>query len=289
MKNGMVWMNGRFVDIDKAKVPISDRGFLYGDGVFETMRSYAGVIFRLDRHLDRLFGAFRVMKMDPPYAKKYLRGIAYRVLKANNLKSAYIRMAVTRGEGRFGIGYRDIFTPNTVVVAKEFEEYPRWMHKRGISAKVVDLRQNELSPLSGIKSLNFMPYILARLHAKEEGFDEAILANTKGHIAEAATSNIFIVRGYCLITPSLESGILPGITRGAVIEIAKRLKMRVIEKPVTRGELLGADEVFLTNSLAEVLPVRAVDSKRIGKGAPGDVTRLLRIAYQKQVIAETVL
>jgi len=172
-----------------------------------------------------------------------------------------------------------------VIVAKEFDGYPSWMFDDGLDAKVIGV-QNEMSITSRIKSLNYLLHILARFDAKRLGFDEAILTNTKGFITEATTSNIFIVKNNALITPSAESGILPGVTRGVIMEIAKRLKISVKEKFVTRREMLAADEIFLTNSLAEVLPVTKVDSKRIGSGKVGDITKLFRISYQKEVIRE---
>jgi len=283
-----VWINGKLVDIDKAKVSIFDRGFLYGDGVFETMRSYAGTVFKLDAHLNRLHISLDVLGIRPPCARKRLEDAVYRTLRANALKSAYIKLTVTRGEGRFGISHKDAFRPNTMIVAKDFEGYPAWMFLKGISAKVTGNRQNDLSVLSRVKSLNFLGYIMARFEAQDMGYDEAILANTKGHIAEAATSNIFLVRKGVLITPSLLAGILPGITRATVIGIARKLGLPVREKAVTHGELVSADEVFLTNSLAEVLPVTRVDGRCIGKGRPGDITKLLHISYQKEVIREVL-
>ena len=283
-----VWINGKLVDIDKAKVSIFDRGFLYGDGVFETMRSYAGTVFKLDAHLNRLHISLDVLGIRPPCARKRLEDAVYRTLRANALKSAYIKLTVTRGEGRFGISHKDAFRPNAMIVAKDFEGYPAWMFLKGISAKVTGNRQNDLSVLSRVKSLNFLGYIMARFEARDMGYDEAILANTKGHIAEAATSNIFLVRKGVLITPSLLAGILPGITRATVIGIARKLGLPVREKAVTHGELVSADEVFLTNSLAEVLPVTRVDGRCIGKGRPGDITKLLHISYQKEVIREVL-
>ncbi len=291
MKKIKVWINGKLIDADKAKISVFDRGFLYGDGVFETMRSYAGVVFKLDRHLNRLFASLRVIKIDPPCGKTYFKEAVCKLLRTNGLKSAYIRLAVTRGEGGFGIGYprsKDDFSPNIVIVAREFRGYPEWMHKRGISAKVVRARQNEYSPLSGIKSMNYLNYILARFHAKENGCDEAILTNTKGYVTEGATSNIFLVKDDGLITPSLDSGILPGITREVIIEIARRLRLKVSERKVLPSELPKTDEIFLTNSLAEVLPVIKIGPKRVGRGVPGDITKLLRISYQKQVIREVL-
>ncbi len=288
MKNIRIWINGRLVGMKDARISVFDRGFLYGDGVFETMRSYAGAIFRLDDHLARLFKSFAIIKIKPPHSRSYFKDALHNVLKANCLKSAYIRLAVTRGEGRFGIGYRDRLVPNVVIVAKEFEGYPEWMHDRGISAGIVELRQNEYSPLSRIKSMNYLNYILARLCAKEGGCDEAILMNTEGRVSEAATSNIFLVKRRTIVTPSLDSGILPGVTRGVVIGIAKRLKLTVAEQRVSPSDLMNADEIFLTNSLAEILPVVRVDSRKIGDGSPGELTKLLRISYQKEVIREVL-
>ncbi len=283
-----VWINKRFVDTNTAKISIFDRGYLYGDGIFETMRSYAGVIFKLDDHLDRLFNALKVMRMKPPYKKQVFENIIYKCIETNGIKSGYIRLAITRGEGRFGISYKDNFRPNTVIVAKPFGEYPDWMYKSGIKSKIVSIRQNEYSPVSAIKSSNFLQFILARLYAKEDGYDEAILLNTKGNVAEAATSNIFFVKREFLVTPSIDSGILPGVTRRVIIEIAKKLKMGVRERTVSPRELKSADEIFLTNSLVEVMPVTGVNGRRVGNGLVGTVTKLLHISYQKQVIRETL-
>lgn len=279
-----VCVNGRFTDIDKAKVSIFDRGFLYGDGLFETMRGYAGVVFMIDRHLDRLYAGLKILKMKEPCRKRRLKDLIRRAIEVNRLKSSFVRVAVTRGEGRFGITYKDDLAPNLVIVAKEFEGYPGWMHRDGLSVMISGISQNERSPLSRVKTMNFLPYILARLEAKEAGFDEAILTNTRGSITEAAMSNIFLVKRGVLITPSLASGVLPGITRDVVIGMARRMGIRAVERRVTRRELIAADEIFLTNSLAEIVPVVRVGSKRTGRGVPGELTKLLAISYQKQVI-----
>jgi branched-chain amino acid aminotransferase len=279
-----VWVTGKFVAEGDARVSVFDRGFMYGDGVFETMRSYAGIVFKLDEHINRLYTSLRVLGIRPPHAKKRMKAIVSRSLKVNSLKSAYIKIVVTRGEGRFGIGYKDAFKPNVVVVAKNFDGYPGWMFEKGISAEVAGIRQNDQSVLSRVKSLNFLGYILARFEAKDMGYDEAILENTSGHVAEAATSNIFLVKKDALVTPSVLSGILPGIARATVIGIARKIGMPVKEKTVLRKDLLNADEVFLTNSLAEILPVTKIGPRRIGSGKPGEVTKLLRICYQKEVI-----
>jgi branched-chain amino acid aminotransferase len=289
MRKNKIWINGRFVGINDAKVSVFDRGFLYGDGVFETMRSYAGIVFKLNEHIDRLFKGLATIRIKAPHSRSYFKKAIYDSLKINKIRSGYIRVAMTRGEGRFGIGYKDDFTPNIVIIAKEFGGYPEWMHDRGLSAQTAGFIQNEYSPLAGIKSMNYLNPILARLYAKEDGYDEAILENINGYITEAATSNIFIVRKGAIITPSRDSGILPGVTRGVIIGIAKKLKLKMVERKIPRREPETADEVFLTNSLAEILPVVKINSKKIGTGKPGEITKLLRISYQKAVIKEVIL
>ena len=282
----MVWLNGKFSSIDDAKVSVFDRGFLYGNGLFETMRSYAGRVFKLDEHLARLFCSLEVMRIKPPYSKRYLKDAVYENLKINGLKSAYVRLTITRGKGRFGILEKKFSTPSVIIFADEFKEFPQRLYHHGVNAKVVDVKQNEYSAVGSVKSLNFLNNILARFRAKDEGFDEAILMNTKALIAEGATSNIFLVKRNIIITPPLESGILPGITREVIIGIAGRLRLKLRERSVSYRELLSSNEVFLTNSLVEILPVAKVDSKRIGDGYPGPITKLLHISYQKEVIKE---
>lgn len=281
-----VWINKKLVYTDRARISIFDRGFMYGDGVFETMRSYSGTVFKIDDHLARLERSLKIVMIKPPYLKSYLRKEIYKLIDANALKDAYIRLTVTRGEGRFGIEHKEILKPNVVIIAKEFHSYPEWMYKKGISACIVDIRQNDLSRLSSIKSLNFMGNILARFEAKEKGCDEAILLNTLGFVAEAVTSNLFAVKRGALLTPSIECGILPGVTRGAILKIAKDLNIKVKEKEISRKELLASDEAFLTNSLVEVLPVTRIDKRVIGSGSPGEITKMLRSTYQKEALRE---
>jgi branched-chain amino acid aminotransferase len=282
-----VWINGKLYDEKNACISVFDRGFMYGDGLFETMRSYDGVIFKMDEHLTRLEASLRKAGIRSRYAKRRLKREVYKLLDINKLKNAYIRLTITRGEGRFGIEYDDIFKPNVVIVAKEFGNYPEWMFEKGISAYIVNTRQNDLSPLSAMKSLNFMNYIIARFEAKAFGADEAIILNTKGHVVESPTSNIFAVKRNVVITSSIASGALPGITRSIVTELAGRLGMNVREKNLTPKELTDSNEIFLTNSLIEILPVTKIGRNKIGSGLPGRITKLLHIAYRQAIIHET--
>lgn len=288
INNTKVWINNRIVARSNARISVYDRGFMYGDGAFETMRSYSGVVFRMEDHLARLWRSLKLLDIRSPYSKRRLAGGIYKCLEANGLKGAYVRIEVTRGQGSGGISCESLSKPNTVIVARRFEGYPEDAIRRGISCSIVDIRQNESSPVSGIKSANFLNYVLARISARSNAADEAILLNTKGYVAEAATSNIFMMKKGTLVTPPIGSGIIPGITRKVIIEIAKRLRMKIREDSIRPQGLLNAEEVFLTNSLAEVIPVVKIGRKVIGTGKPGDVTKLLRISYQKQVIREVL-
>ncbi len=276
-----VWINGKVVDEKNAAVSVFDRGFLYGDGVFETMRSYSGAVFRLEEHLARLCRSSRIIRIRIPRTKKQLGAIIDRLLKINRVKDAYVRVSVSRGAGAPGIDVSDSGTPTVTVVARRFVPFPQWMYDKGVRAKVVGSRLNVSSGISGIKSLNYLVHILARLEAREDGFDEAILMNTKGDIAEAATSNVFLVREKKLVTPSLESGALPGITRSEVLELAARLGLKPVEKRVSYGEVVSADEVFLTNSLFEIVPMVKVDTHVIHGGRVGATVALLSAHYKK--------
>lgn len=275
-----VYINGRMVGERMAAVSVFDRSFLYGDCAFETMRSYGGAIFRLDDHIERLLGSLEILRIGHSVPRKALKSACETALASNRLREAYVRIAVTRGQGRIGISHKDTFRPNVVVIAKPFEGYPARMHQKGISVAVADTTVNERSPLCRAKSANFMPYILARQEAQSKGFDDAILLNTRGDVAEGATSNLFIFGGGSLITPSVESGALAGITRREVIGIAGRMGLRVKERRMAPSELKTADEVFFTNSLAEVLPVVRIGPSGIGPGRPGLITRLIHSAYK---------
>lgn len=279
-----IWINNKIVDDRAAKVSVFDRGFLYGDGVFETMRSYSGIVFKADAHLDRLYNSLKVVKIKIPYSKSLLKSQIYKLLKINKLSDAYIRITATRGTGTVGLAKMDCKNPTVVIFVKKFTPYPARMYKNGISVKIVKVRQNENSPVSGVKSISFLNYILARFEAKEAGFDDAIMLNSKGEISECTVSNIFLVKARQLITPSLESGILPGVTRKAILGLASRVGLRAIEKKVTAKELYNADEVFLTNSLMEVMPVVKVDNRLITTGKPGVFTRLLHLEYQSRLL-----
>lgn len=283
----VVYINGTLVSQEEARVSIFDRGFLYGDGLFETMRSYSGQVFRLEHHLSRLFSALKILNISIPFNTPQLKKAVYYTLKANNLNEAYIRLAISRGEGSLGPNPAGCVSPNVIIIAKKFEPYPAISYEGGLKAVVVSTRQNAASPLSQMKSANFLNYILARMEATSKGVDEGILLNTEGYVAEATTSNIFIVKDRTLFTPSEGSGILPGITRQAILEISSSTGIiKAFEKKVVLDELFESQECFLTNTLMEIMPLVEIDGIPIGNGKPGPLTIKLHQAYQELVKKE---
>lgn len=278
----VVYLNGNIVSASQAQVSIFDRGFLYGDGLFETMRAYSGKVFRLEQHLERLFSAAEIIFLNLPWKMDELREAVYETLKANNLEEAYVRLTVSRGEGS-GAEPPEGIKPNLFIFAQPFSSEKT----QGARAVVTSIKRDENSPLSRIKSLNFLPNILACLEAKEKKADEAIMLNSKGFVAEGATSNLFLVLGGKLLTPSPESGILPGVTRAVVLELAKAEGLTTIEKEITLTELVRAEEAFLTNSLREIIPLISLNGNPLGKGCPGELTHSLALTYRNLVKKET--
>jgi len=281
-----IFVNGSFVNLSRAKISVFDRGFLYGDGLFETMRAYRGEVFRLGDHLDRLFRSAKEIELSFSYTRKELRNIIKRILKINNLSEAYIRLTLSRGVSETGLISKSKSSATLVIVARKFKPLSLSEYKRGWRVTVVETRQNQASPLSRLKSLNFLNNILARKEAKAKGVDEGILLNTVGDVTEASTSNIFLVKRGIVITPPEESGLLPGITRRVVLELATSLGLKVYKRRISLDELIGVEEAFLTNSLIEIMPLVEIDCRRIGKGKPGTLTQRIHKAYKTLVKSE---
>lgn len=272
----MIYLNTRFVPLDKAKISILDRGFLYGDGVFETMRSYGGVVFRLEEHIERLSRSLKTLHIRPRVSKSKIQKIVYRLLDRNRLKNAYIKIIVTRGRSTGLLAPSPKTRPTLVIYAMPYKKFTKDIYQKGIRVSLSKSRYNEKSKLAGNKTLNYLDNILYRYDAGRKNFDDAILANTKGFISEASSSNIFLVKGKKVVTPCLESGCLPGITRQEIIRLAgKFLKNKVCETFIRTNTLYSADEIFLTNSLAEIVPVVKVDNRVVGDGKPGPLTKRL--------------
>jgi branched-chain amino acid aminotransferase len=288
----IVYLNGSLVPRSQAMVSVFDHGFLYGYGLFETMRAYHGKIFLLERHIKRLTDSADIIGLgsslegiDPGQACRD-------TLRANSLEDARVRLTVTGGEA-------DVFpwtgtggTPTVVVTARRYTPLSADTYNRGYRAGVASLRRGR-SLVSGTKSTSYLVSVLARIEAGASGLDEALLLNDRGFIAEGGASNVFSVKASGLLTPSLESGILPGITREVVIELAEALNISVTEGDVSLTDLERCDEAFFTGSMIEVMPLVAVREETgqeitIGPGKPGVITKRLMAAYKKMVEKETL-
>lgn len=280
-----VYLNGALVPRGKASISPFDRGFLYGYGLFETMRSYGGRVFRLDRHLARLMHSAEELGLASLLDAGELEQAVYRTLEANKLMDARIRLTVAAGEGE-----RELAPPTsgtlTTLVAAEKLTVPSHIYQQGILAAMVSTRRNSQSPLPAIKSLNYLEGLIAHAEAAALGADEAIMLNDRGFLSECSSSNIFLVVTGKLLTPSLDSGILPGITREAVLELAHDSDIETVEGEIPPSDLLRADEVFITTSVREVVPVVTVDGRSIGSGKPGEVTISLLAGYKELVRKE---
>jgi len=281
----VIYLNGSLVARSDARISALDYGFLYGFGLFETMRAYGGHVFRLERHLERLTDCAEALgiAVDVPV----LRSAVIDTLRANRLGDARIRLTVSIGEGGMVPDPASCGEPTVLVTAGHYRPLPEQVYQKGFRAIVSSICCNSQSPISTMKSLNFLENMLARQEARTAGADEALFLNEKGLLAEASVSNVFLVVGGVLKTPGRESGILPGITREAVLELARRVDIPVVEGDVTLDELLDAGEAFLTNSLIEVMPLTEAAAKMIGSGVPGPVTTRLIAVYKELVRQET--
>ncbi len=280
----IVYLNGSLVPLADARIAVMDYGFLYGYGIFETMRAYRGKVFRLDRHLERLAGSATTLAIEVD--KSVLEGAVMDTVKANGLSEARIRLTVSIGEGGTVPDPTTCGEPTILVVADEYHPLPEEVYKKGYRAVVSSVSRNSQSLVSAMKSLSYLESMLARQEARAAGVDEAICLNEKGVLAEASMSNLFLMGGGILKTPAIASGILPGITCEAVLELAGKLEIPVTEDDITLDELIQADESFLTNSVMEIMPLIEVDGKPVGSGVAGDVTRKLLAAYKEMVRRE---
>jgi len=278
-----VWLNGKLVDSEKAVISVFDHGLLYGDGVFEGIRSYGGKVFRLDKHVRRLFDSAKGIRLAIPMAPQELADAIVGTLKANNLVDAYIRVVVTRGEGTLGLDPNRCPKPNIFIITDKIALYPQELYENGldiITAATMRNHPNAVNPR--LKSLNYLNNILAKIEAIDAGTLEAVMLNHLGYVAECTGDNIFIVREGRLYTPPVAAGILEGITRDEIIDIARTFKMDVREENLTRQDLYTADECFLTGTAAEVVPVVRIDKRTIGDGKPGAATKRLADEFHRR-------
>ena len=284
----MVYLNGSLLPRSQARLSPFDHGFLYGYGLYETMRAYSGQVFRLKQHLERLARSAEMLGLSSGLAQYDLGKAVYDTLEANGLKDARIRLTVSAGEGDMIPDPRTCTGPTVLVMAKALVPQPAEVYQRGYKVIVSRIRQNSQSPLAQIKSANNLNNILAKSEARAAVVADALFLNERAFLAEASSSNIFIVSRGVLLTPSLECGVLPGITRQVVLELALSLGTEVKEdNALTVEVLLQADEAFLTNSIIEIMPLTGVDGQPVGSGKPGPITQTLIATYEDLVARET--
>ena len=287
----IVYLNGSLVPRSQAQVSVYDQGFLYGYALFETMRAYHGRIFLLERHLKRLLSSAATIGLGSQLADIDMGKACVETLKANGLQDARLRLTVSRGEVDSFPGTAENIVPTVLVTAKNYSPLPPKIYDSGFRAGVSSLCRCSQSPLSGLKSANYLVSVLAKIEAEKLGLEEALLLNENGSLTEGSISNVFFVESDALVTPSLGSGILPGITREMVIELAEALGVKVSEGEVKLADLERFDEAFLTNSVIEIMPLVEVrDAGRIitiGSGKPDKLTKQLMAAYKEMVARET--
>ena len=277
-----VYINGKLYDKDDAKTSVYDHGLLYGDGVFEGIRSYSGKVFRLREHLDRLWNSAKAIWLEIPMTKDEMAQAIQDTLAANGIADGYIRVVVTRGVGTLGLDPNRCSHPQVIIITDLISLYPEDFYRNGLEIITVSTTRNHPAALNPrIKSLNYLNNILAKIEGLQAGCIEALMLNHKGEVAECTGDNIFVVRNGKIATPPIDAGILEGITRDAVIGLARQSGIEVTEIPLTRHDIYIADECFLTGTAAEVVPVVKVDSRTIGDGKPGPITRDLMDQFHK--------
>lgn len=274
----LVYLSGKLVEKEKAVISIFDHGLLYGDGVFEGIRSYNCLVFRLKEHIDRLYRSAEAIELKIPMTKADIQKALIDTLKANKLKNAYIRLVVTRGPGDLGLDPRKCKSPTVFIITDKISLYPKEFYEKGLEIITSATRRNLVLALNPkIKSLNYLNNILAKIDAIKSGTEEAIMLTHDGYVAECTGDNIFIVKEGQLRTPPVNVGVLEGITRDAVIGIAKEKGISFSETMLKMDDLYASDEVFLTGTAAEIIPVAIIDKRKINGGRPGKITiRLMK-------------
>jgi branched-chain amino acid aminotransferase len=278
-----VFIDGQFLDEADAKISVFDHGLLYGDGVFEGIRMYHNRIFKLKEHIQRLYWSAKAILLDIPMTPDELTRACVDTCKANGLRDGYIRLVVTRGRGTLGLDPRRCPKASVIIIASTIQLYPEEYYHKGLTIVTVPTTRNLPNSVNpAIKSLNYLNNILARIEANNAGVEEAIMLNSEGFVAECTGDNIFLVHQGRLVTPPLSAGALYGITRGTVLDCAKALGIPTAEPNLTRYDVYIADEMFLTGTAAEMVPVVKVDGRVIGDGKPGPITLNLLEAFRER-------
>lgn len=281
-----VYINGEYFNKQEAKISVFDHGLLYGDGVFEGIRSYNRLVFRLDQHINRLYESAHGIMLNIAISRKEMAKAVIDTLKLNELDDAYIRLIVTRGIGDLGLDPRKCKDASIIIITDKIQLYPEKLYKDGLSIITVPTPRNIPEALNPqIKSLNYLNNILAKIEAINNGYEEALMFTASGYVAECTGDNIFIVKDGSLITPPAYLGILKGITRKAAMDIGGKLGLKVKEDVLTRHNIFTADECFLTGTAAEIVPVVSIEKRIVGSGKPGKIT--LKIMKEFRELTKT--
>ncbi|MEM1157282.1 MAG: branched-chain-amino-acid transaminase [Verrucomicrobiota bacterium] len=278
-----VYIDGKFYSEENAKISVFDHGLLYGDGIFEGIRAYNRRVFRMEEHIDRLFDSAKAILLTIPMSKEEITEAVLDTLRQNDVSEGYIRLVVTRGKGYLGLSPDRCKTPSVFIIAAKLELYPKEYYENGLSVVTVPTTRTNPSALNpAVKSLNYLNNIMAKVEGKLAGVEEVIMLNSEGLVAECSGDNIFVMKRGMLYTPPIYMGALGGITRDVIIQLAHKLDIPIQEQPLTRYDLFVADEMFLTGTGAEVIPVVQVDGRVIGDGKPGEKSRQLLDAFHHE-------
>ncbi|MGC6423361.1 MAG: branched-chain-amino-acid transaminase [Lentimonas sp.] len=282
-----IYMNDGLVDQAEAKVSVFDHGLLYGDGIFEGIRLYNGCVFKLEEHLERLEYSAKAIMLQLPWTRQQISDAVCETCRANDLKDGYIRLVVTRGVGNLGLSIKNCDEPQLVIIADKIQLYPEEFYEQGLKIITVPTRRcNPAALPPTVKSLNYLNNILAKIEAQHLGYHEAIMLNDQGYVAECTGDNVFIIHKGELITPSASAGALKGITRDTALAIAEELGIPWREANMTRYDVWVAEELFLTGTAAEIVPIVEVDARPIGNGKPGPITAKFLESFRRRVVSE---
>ena len=283
-KELLICIDGKYYPKSQAKVSVYDHGLLYGDGIFEGIRAYNSVVFKLKEHIDRLYRSARVIMLQIPPTKEEMIKAVLETLRKNNLRDAYIRLVVTRGVGDLGLDPRKCPKPTVIIITDVIKLHSGAAKEKGIRAMIVWVKRDPVDATSHeVKSLNYLNSILGKIEANIAGFDEAICLDKNGHVSEGVAENLFIVQNGKVITPPTSTGALVGITRDVVMKLAEKLGYKATEKTITPTDLFTANEAFFTGTAAEIVPIVEVNKRMIGDGKPGPITRQLMQEFEMLV------
>jgi branched-chain amino acid aminotransferase len=280
--NLKIYIDGNFHDESEAKISVFDHGLLYGDGVFEGIRFYADRVFRLNEHIERLWDSARAIALEIPTSKSEMVASLLETIRQNDLHDGYIRLIVTRGAGALGLSPDSCRRPSVIIIAATISLYPEELYQKGVSMITCATRRTSPAALSPrVKSLNYLNNVMAKIEAQSAGAGEGVMLNEQGYVAECTGDNIFIVKNGVISTPPLHAGVLCGITRDVVFELAQQHGIPILDRDLTRYDLYTADECFLTGTAAEIIPAVQLDRRIIGNGHPGPITLKLVDSFRQ--------